>query len=290
MRIFMTTLKHILFPFDFSHQASLAVPFVRAVAKHFEARITLISVVPPVWDVPSMGMPVMVDIDTQSMESDLKARLERTLTTEYLGIPVQRVTASGDPAWKITEFAHSNAVDLIMMPTHGCGLFRSLLIGSVTAKVLHDAKCPVWTATHAEEQRSRDVPRTIVCAIDGTDKTTAQMQWAEAFSKKIGATLKLLHIVSPISDWLDLPNEQELQEQVREEARRKLESLRQSAGIEAPVRVAVGQVANTVTEEARQEGADLVIIGRGSLQSPLGRLRTHAYGIIQKSPCPVLSV
>jgi len=164
------------------------------------------------------------------------------------------------------------------------------LIGSVTAKVLHDAKCPVWTATHAEEQRSRDVPRTIVCAIDGTDKTTAQMQWAEAFSKKIGATLKLLHIVSPISDWLDLPNEQELQEQVREEARRKLESLRQSAGIEAPVRVAVGQVANTVTEEARQEGADLVIIGRGSLQSPLGRLRTHAYGIIQKSPCPVLSV
>ena len=237
-----------------------------------------------------MGMPVMVGIDPQAMERDLRSRLERTLTTEYLGIPVQRVTASGDPAWKITEFAHSNAVDLIMMPTHGGGLFRSLLIGSVTAKVLHDVKCPVWTATHAEEQRSRDVPRTIVCAIDGTDKTAAQMQWAETFSKKIGATLKLLHVVSPISDWLDLPNERELQEHIRDEARRKLEPLRQSAGIDVPVRIAVGQVANTVAEEAKQEGADLIIIGRGSLQSPLGRLRTHAYGIIQKSPCPVLSV
>jgi nucleotide-binding universal stress UspA family protein len=56
------------------------------------------------------------------------------------------------------------------------------------------------------------------------------------------------------------------------------------------VRVAVGQIMDTVTEEARQEGADLVLIGRGSLESPLGRLRTHAYGIIQKSPCPVVSV
>ena len=32
------------------------------------------------------------------------------------------------------------------------------------------------------------------------------------------------------------------------------------------------------------------VLGRGSLQAPLGRLRTHAYGIIQRSPCPVLSV
>jgi nucleotide-binding universal stress UspA family protein len=39
-----------------------------------------------------------------------------------------------------------------MMATHGTGLFRSLLIGSVTAKVLHDARCPVWIATRAEEQ------------------------------------------------------------------------------------------------------------------------------------------
>jgi nucleotide-binding universal stress UspA family protein len=88
-----------------------------------------------------------------------------------------------------------------------------------------------------------------------------------------------------------LPSERELQEQAREEARAKILALQRAAGgVEAPVRIAVGQIANTVTEEARQEGADLIVIGRGSLQSPLGRLRTHAHGIIQKSPCPVLSV
>jgi nucleotide-binding universal stress UspA family protein len=97
-------------------------------------------------------------------------------------------------------------------------------------------------------------------------------------------------VTSRISDWLALPGERELQERVRDEARAKIDALRRTAGVEAPVRVAVGPIADTVTEEARQEGADLVLIGRGSLQSPLGRLRTHAYGIIQKSPCPVVSV
>jgi nucleotide-binding universal stress UspA family protein len=286
----MSSIKHILFPYDFSEQAQLAAPFVRAVAGRFESRITLMSVVPPVWDVPSPGMPAMIAIDIQEIERDLKCRLEGALTKELAGLPVQRVTDGGDPAYKITEFAHSHAVDLLMMPTHGCGLFRSLLIGSVTAKVLHDANCPVWTATHAEEQRSRDVPKTILCALDSTDKSVPLMQRAAEFNRQMGATLKLVHVVLPISDWLALPSERDLQEEVREEARAKVDALRQSAGVDLPIRVAVGNIADTVTEEARQEGADLVIIGRGSLQATLGRLRTHAYGIIQKSPCPVLSI
>ncbi len=45
------------------------------------------------------------------------------------------------------------------MPTHGYGPFRRFILGSVTAKVLHDADCPVWTGVHLEEappiERSR---------------------------------------------------------------------------------------------------------------------------------------
>lgn len=286
----MATIKHILFPFDFSKQGLLAAPFVRAVASRSEARITLIGVIPPVWTIPSADLPDMVTVDTDEMKSDLESRLDAALAKEFAGLAVRRVTSVGDPALRITEFAHSNAVDLIMMPTHGFGMFRSLLIGSVTGKVLHDAKCPVWTATHAEEQRSRDEPRTILCAVDGTPATPTLMQWAAEFSQGMGASLKFLHVAPRVSDWLALPSERELQEQVRDAARVKIDALERTAGVEAPVRVAVGQIVDTVTEEARQEGADLVLIGRGSLQSPLGRLRTHAYGIIQKSPCPVVSV
>ena len=246
--------------------------------------------VPPVWDAYVEGMPTATAVNPQELERDLDSRLDATLAQEFAGLDVRRATKSGDPGVQITEFASANGVDLIMMPTHGCGLFRSLLIGSVTAKVLHDSRCPVWTATHAEEQHSRHDPKTILCAVDGTPATSALMQWAVEFSQRMGASLRMLHVVPQISDWLALPGERELQEQVRDDARAKIDALKQSAGVETHVRVAVGPIAETVTEEARQEGADLILIGRGALASPLGRLRTHAYGIIQKSPCPVVSV
>ena len=286
----MATIKHILFPFDFSAPGSLAARFVQNVAKRCDAKVTLMAVAPPVWNVPPPGMPAMVSVDTDKMAADLGARLEGALKEELAGVEVERVTQRGEPAETIVEFADAHNVDLIMMPTHGLGLFRSLLLGSVTAKVLHDARCPVWTATHAEEQQAPGTPKTILCAVDSTDQAPGVMRWAAEFAQRMDATVKLLHVVPPISDWLAVASERELQEQVREAARANVESLRRAAGIEAPLRVAVGQIADTVAEEARQEGAGLIVIGRGSLKSPLGRLRTHAYGIIQRSPCPVLSV
>jgi nucleotide-binding universal stress UspA family protein len=43
-------------------------------------------------------------------------------------------------------------------------------------------------------------------------------------------------------------------------------------------------------KEADTTSPDLIVIGRGVLHETLGRLRTHAYGIIRHAPCPVLSV
>jgi nucleotide-binding universal stress UspA family protein len=181
-------------------------------------------------------------------------------------------------------------VDLIMMPTHGYGVFRSLLIGSVAAKVLHDVKCPVWTATHAEEQSAPELPGTILCAIDDTPRASAVLQWAADFSQRTGAALKVIHVVPPLGDWLAMPDQPELQEQVNAQARVNLEALRQTAGVEVPIRIASGPIPETIAEEAKQDQAGLLIVGRGAEHSTLGRLRTHVYGIVHKSPCPVLSV
>jgi nucleotide-binding universal stress UspA family protein len=177
-----------------------------------------------------------------------------------------------------------------MMPTHGHGLFRGLLMGSVTSKVLHDVHCPVWTAAHAEKQHAQQTPRKILCALDGSEKSRALAQWAMDFSHEVGASLQLVHVVRTISDWLSLESEQELQEELRTESRNRIEADLKAGGLDLPLRVAVGEVVATITEEARQEGADLIVLGRGSVHETLGRLRTHAHGIIQRSPCPVLSV
>lgn len=284
------TITHVLFPYDFSIQGSQAAPFVRALADRFHARVTVLSVVPPTFQMMPAGLGVRAGEDVADWLRTLKSRLDDALITELAGLPVERITDAGDPGFRITDVAHNHGVDLIMMPTHGLGLFRNLLVGSATSKVLHDARCPVWTSAHTEQQRTGGLPRTILCAVDGRPASVALLRWAADFSTRVGAALTLLHVVGPITDWPSLASERALQEQVRQAAHATIVSLQATAGLHAPLRVAVGEIVATVTEHAREEDADLILIGRGSLQSALGRLRTHAYGIIQRSPCPVLSV
>ena len=286
----MLAITRLLFPYDFSDQCHQATQFVHAFASRLNATVILYCSIPPVWDMGPIGSTVLAGVDMAGWKGELKAQLDQALDEEFAELSVERVIDAGDPALRIVDFASRNAVDLIMMPTHGRGLFRSLLVGSVTSKVLHDARCPVWTAAHVRQQSAGALPRTILCAVDGTPESPALLKWAADFSTQIGAQLRLLHVVDPITDWPGLAREQARQDQWRQQAQARVEAMRQATGVDAPLRVAVGDVVTTVTEEARQENADLILIGRGSVASPLGRLRTHAFGIIQRSPCPVLSV
>jgi nucleotide-binding universal stress UspA family protein len=289
----MPTIQQILFPLDFSAAGMAAIPYVCTLANHLHAKVTVLSVVPPAWIAPPGLIGPPVGSDPEVLQKTLQAHLDE-LVIGGLESPPARLTAVGDPALKIAEFTRDNGVDLIMMPTHGHGLFRRLLLGSVTSKVLHDVHCPVWTAAHAEKQHAQELPRKILCALDGTEKSLALAQWAAEFSRQMGASLQLLHVVRPVSDWLSLQSEQALQEELRAEARNRIEVMLKSGlksgALDLPLRIAVGEIVATITEEARQEGADLIVLGRGAMHDTLGRLRTHAHGIIQRSPCPVLSV
>ncbi|MGA2878778.1 MAG: universal stress protein [Bryobacteraceae bacterium] len=286
-------IRHILFPLDFSAAGMAAIPYVRALANQFHAQVTVLSVVPPAWVTPPGLIPPPVGSDPVALQNALQAHLDK-LAIDGFESPPARLTALGDPAVKIAEFSRDNRADLVMLPTHGHGLFRGLLLGSVTSKVLHDVHCPVWTAAHAQKQHAQEAPRKILCALDGADRSLALAQWAFEFSRQVGASLQFLHVVRTISDWLALESEQALQEELRTEARNRIEGMLKSglkpAGMDLPLRIAVGEIVTTITEEARQEGADLIVLGRGPMHETLGRLRTHAHGIIQRSPCPVLSV
>ena len=289
----MLAIKNILFPIDFSERSCGAAPFVRSMAQRFGSRITLLSAVSPFWQTASSGdLAGSLIVDMDEIKRDLEARLNGAFLKEFAGLTVDRVAEIGDPAEVITRHAHTEGVDLVMMPTHGYGPFRSLLLGSVTAKVLHDAQCPVWTATHVEEPPAlhHASGRNILCAIDATPKSSPLMQWAAEYATFTGGTLRLIHAVSGIQGWPERQLDREFEETLRAQARETIEKLQKAVRVTAPLCVAVGEIAGAVREEAERHNADLIIIGRGMLHETLGRLRTHAYGIIRHAPCPVLSV
>ena len=285
-------LRHILFPFDFSPRAHQIVRYVASLASRTNARVTLLSVLPPTFDgVPAdMGNDLRVGDDAAGWVANLQTRLDRQLTAEFAPVHVARVAVGGDPALQIVAYAERERVDLVMMPTHGLGVFRTMLIGSVTAKVLHDARCPVWTAAHAETQVARPDVRTVLCAVDGGTGTESLLRWAGDFAALMSARLFVLHVVAPVTDWPELPSERRMQEQVRCEAQRELVALMRRARVDAPLRVLVGPISDTVAMQADIEHADVAVLGRGSVTEPFGRLRTHAFGIVQRAPCPVISV
>jgi nucleotide-binding universal stress UspA family protein len=261
-------------------------------AQRFGARITLMSVVAPFWQNGSGDLSGALVVDMDELKRDAELRLNDAFTREFADLTVDRVAEIGDPAETIMRYAHTQGADLIMMPSHGYGPFRNLLLGSVTAKVLHDAQCPVWTATHVEEAPvlTHAAGRNILCAVDATPKSSPLMEWAAEYAKVTGGTLRLVHAVSGIQGWPERQLDREFEETLRAQARESIEKLQKAVGLKTPLCVAVGEVAGAVREEAERHNSDLIIIGRGLLHETLGRLRTHSHGIIRQAPCPVLSV
>ena len=148
--------KNILFPVDFSERSRAIVPHVRAVCTRFGAALTLLHFV----EVPGMAYgtpeaPVMFDYPIEEMKEGAQQQISEFASAAFPGMPVKTVVDQGDPGSCIAELARFWQMDLIMLPTRGRGRFRAALLGSVTAKTLHDATCAVWTEAHCEQGRAR---------------------------------------------------------------------------------------------------------------------------------------
>ena len=73
-------------------------------------------------------------------------------------------------------------------------------------------------------------------------------------------------------------------------AAERLEKLIAKVGCEAEVHVDGADATSYVSRLADEPQADVLVIDRSPKAGVWGRLRTHAYGIIRESPCPVISV
>ena len=59
------------------------------------------------------------------------------------GINIHTVLFEGDPASKIIGYSEMEKFDIIIMGSRGMGKFKEVILGSVSNKVLHHAKCSV---------------------------------------------------------------------------------------------------------------------------------------------------
>jgi nucleotide-binding universal stress UspA family protein len=131
--------KKVLFPTDFSTSSDAPLAYATALARDMGATMLIVHVEEP---------PLVYgggEMYYGTLEPDY-AELERMLANVRPtdpAVPCVRQLLTGDPAATIVELATAEAVDLIVMGTHGRTGLRRLLMGSVAEAVIRAAPCPV---------------------------------------------------------------------------------------------------------------------------------------------------
>lgn len=225
------------------------------------------------------------------MEENARKELVQFYEAEE-GSEVEAVADSGEPACVIAAYATLAQPYMIMMGTHGYGRFRSLLLGSVAAKVLHDTPYPVWTAAHTENPAlpGHACCRKILCAVTLDDSSPTLLRRAVDFAALTGAQLRLVHGVADVAIDVDAAAGLAYQEMLMKAAQDSMVRLQEETETHFEATVGPLPGAAMIHETALDWGADLVIVGRGHMhEDRLGRLRSEAYNIVRHSPCPVLS-
>jgi nucleotide-binding universal stress UspA family protein len=144
-------LKKILVPLDGSGLAEKALPYAEALGHRFEAELILLWVLHP--------LVVMSDYGAHTYETLIK--LEKQEAQTYLalrqidlvkkGLTTRVEILEGPAAEQIIDLACRDMVDVIVMCTHGRSGLKRWVFGSVAAKVLQHAPCPVFLVKAAEK-------------------------------------------------------------------------------------------------------------------------------------------
>jgi nucleotide-binding universal stress UspA family protein len=275
----MPLIDKILFPVDFSRSCVSVARYVEALAGQFEAEIMLLHVVGP--GAGELTLP-------EELLPMRQAQLNAFLADELKYFSTQRVCVTGtEPAPEIVAAALRWRPDLVMMPTHGLGVFQRFFFGSVAANLLRDLDCPVWTSVHSEVALPlEDIHcRRILCALDLTARSPSVLAWAAALAAEYEAVLGIVHATAemPLA-YTSVSLEKDLTRSVSEQAKKEIESLQQTAGTAVRVFIDSGDPPTVIAGAAKEFNADLLVIGRHESGSG------DAYAILRDSPCPVISI
>jgi nucleotide-binding universal stress UspA family protein len=131
-----------------------------------------------------------------------------------------------------------------------------------------------------------------LCAIGLSSNSERVLRFASQVAAQARGKLSIIHAVQ--AGDTNLPIQLDLREEIhsaeRQEANRRIVDLQQKIGLDAPVRIAVGQVKEALLEAAREADADALIIGRSHQPGAHGRMRDLTYAMVRDAPFPVLSV
>ncbi len=275
-------IRNVAMATDFSPSSERALQHSLAIARHFGATLHFVHFVRPSQFVYAPEMiPTVDEIASRDFE-----QLLATLRTGHRldGIEFRRWVLEGEVSEVTRKFIESHAIDLLVLGTHGRAGIPRLLLGSVAQEIFHYVRCPVLTVGPCSPGAGfRPQLRRVLYSTDLSPESLAALPYVLTAIRDWHAQVDVVHVCSSSGGNCKGP---------MKDLKETIEALR--AGEEAATiryHVLSGNPASCVVGFARENSVDLIVLGlkpRRALYS--GPLWSHAYEIVRRTPCPVLSV
>jgi len=150
--------QRILIPVDGSPLAEVALAQAKLIAQEHGAEVVLLRIVEPLSDWQKKILAEGGYVDTV-LEKEREQEAEHYLADSVAALQAEGITVDsrlyrGHASTTILHLLDEEPFDLVVMSTHGLSGYSRWVYGSVAAKVLHNAACPLLLVRGVDLQRN----------------------------------------------------------------------------------------------------------------------------------------
>lgn len=293
--------QKMLVPLDGSELAEVVFTYAKELAGRLDLGVVLLHVsTPELRDFAPMSRGY-VEHAAETIKRQLpEVHKRQGIKPTAKAVEVRGEVVEGYPAEEILRYAENNAIDFILMATHGRSGIRQWTLGSVADKVLRSSKVPVWLvrAGIPDEIVYDQWPRrTILAPLDGSELAESVLPHVETLAKQRGTELVdvvLLRVCEPPAapsyyapeisgaplNWGEFVQQEMVRgKQASKEYLAGLEKGLKKSGLNVRSEVLVGKAAEEIIDYALKNPFNLIVMATHG-RSGLGRL---VYGSVARS-------
>lgn len=281
----MSGKMRILIAYDGSSCADAALDDLRRAGLPSEAEALVLSVA-DVWpptsyngapEVPDDDLPPAVKMArVQALQAvqaadTLARQAARIVKTLFPGWDVRSQALADSPAWAIIKTADQWPADLVVLGSHGHSALHRFVLGSVSQKVLTEARCSVRIA----RERRHEGPIRLVVGVDGSPgaelalHTLAGRDWPADSQALVVAVMDTRmnvteNAITPTDEgWVEASHT-ETTHRVDETVNEAAEQLRRS-GLGVETLIGDGDAKHVLVEESETWAADCIFVGASGM-------------------------
>jgi nucleotide-binding universal stress UspA family protein len=298
----MISFQRILVPVDFSDASNKAVTYGTTIAAQTNAKLFLAHIVHDTSALKYALPSETFEVEKHQYEA-AKRQIQKLIPPECKGIcDVEMIVKTGSIDAELLRIAQEQAVDLVVMGSHGRRHFSRWFIGSVTERLLRKLRVPVLSVSHvAPEKHAIELGlvsvHKILYAADLSEDKTIGMQYAIELARGTGAKLTVAHVVDN-TDFVLLSNTAagylEVSPKWVDSVTKKLHELvarEKPPDVEIDVAILEGKPYEEILRFADGHGIDIIVLNlqsKGILDRAF--LGSTAERIVRLAHMPVLSV